>query len=97
MVDEINTQHTWRQITSPGRVKKVKQRPDFNRDKQPGNQKGGHKKKKSSDQSSHTDTASGRDLNGSRKKATKDRGDDSADKKKDRTGRARGKLIDIVV
>ena len=39
MVDEINSQNTWRQITSPSRVKKVKPRPDYNRDKR-SNQKG---------------------------------------------------------
>ena len=99
MVDKINSQNSWRQITSPGRVKKVKQRPDFNRDKRfkPGDHKDGYKSKKRSGQSSSADSSPDSDRNGSKQKSGEELSAESADKKKERDGKAQGKLIDIVV
>ena len=99
MVDEINSQNTWRQITSPSRVKKVKQRPDYNRDKRSyqNGQKGGYGEDKGSGKQPEADLPNGEKSDDFEKKAAADLGDENADEPKDRTSRTHGKLIDIVV
>lgn len=99
MVEKINTQHSWRQITSPGRVKKVKPRPDYNRDK--GSNKNGHKggygKGKGSGKAPGLGVPNGEDPDDSGKKPAADAEDENTGVQKDRTGRTPGKVIDIVV
>jgi hypothetical protein len=99
MVDEINSQNTWRQITPPGRVKKVKPRPDYNRDKRSNQNghKGGYGKDKESGKPSNTSLPNGGDSGDFEKRTAADSGDRKADKKKHRNGKSQGKLIDIVV
>jgi hypothetical protein len=99
MVDKINTQNSWRQITSASRVKKVKPRPDYNRDKRSNQngQRSSYRKDKGSGKPPKTDLPNGEAPNDFEKKETADLGGDNADKQKSRTGRTHGKLIDIVV
>jgi hypothetical protein len=99
MVDEINSQNTWRQITPPGRVKKVKPRPDFNRDKRSNQKghKGGYGKDKKSGKPQDTSLPNGEDPEDGKKRAAADSGNRNTDKQKGRNGRSHGKLIDIVV
>jgi len=99
MVDEINSQNTWRQITSPSRVKKVKPRPDYNRDKRSNQNgsKGGIKKDRRPGKQPNRDSPNGDDLDDVEKKAAADLGQAGVDEQKNRNGRTHGKLIDIVV
>jgi hypothetical protein len=99
MVDKIDSHNTWRQITSSGRVKKVKQRPDYDRDQGTGQnrQRRGPPKKKMPGESAQIDKSKDSAPGDLKKKTFADADSDDAGKKKDRRPKGHGKLIDIVV